>query len=292
MSGTSTCSMARSTKRVEPEVTAPSIAPALGIDLLKRQIKKGEELLQGGSIAESDYNAWQTLSNEVVVKAFGRNTDKHYSYAGAGPRAVVVVNQQSPAWYESRRRQRLAAKVEKLAAFVSVLELEIEVATPVQPGNLIALSSAPHNSKIFIVHGHDIHSRDEVAKFLDKLRLQPTILHEQPNKGRTVIEKFTDNSDVGFAVVLLTADDRGGAPTDTYRSQKARARQNVIFELGFFVGKLGRNRVCALYQHGVEIPSDYAGVVYIPLDERGAWRLALARELKSAEYDIDMNHAL
>jgi predicted nucleotide-binding protein len=260
--------------------------------LLRRQIKKGEELLKGGSIAESDYNAWQTLSNEVVVKAFGRNTDKHYSYAAAGPGAVVIVNQQSPAWYENRRRNRLTAKVEKLAAFVSVLELEIEVATPIQPANLIPLSSAPHNSDIFIVHGHDVHSRDEVSKFLEKLRLRPIILHEQPNKGRTIIEKFTDNTDVGFAVVLLTADDRGGAQADSVKSQKARARQNVIFELGFFVGKLGRNRVCALYQQGVEIPSDYAGVVYIPLDEAGAWRLALARELRSAEYDIDMNRAV
>ena len=73
---------------------------------------------------------------------------------------------------------------------------------------------------------------------------------------------------------------------------KARARQNVVFELGYFIGRLGRNRVCALYAEGVEIPSDYSGVVYTKLDASGAWRLELAKELKAAGLPVDMNLAL
>jgi predicted nucleotide-binding protein len=124
------------------------------------------------------------------------------------------------------------------------------------------------------------------------LDLNLIILHEQPNKGRTIIEKFQDYSDVAFAIVLLTADDRGGIADSQYDSQSLRARQNVIFELGYFIGKLGRNRVCALYSEGVEIPSDYSGVLFIKFDEAGAWRLAVAKEIKAAGIDIDMNKAL
>jgi predicted nucleotide-binding protein len=97
---------------------------------------------------------------------------------------------------------------------------------------------------------------------------------------------------VGFAVILLTADDRGGVKGAEYEKQQPRARQNVIFEFGYFIGKLGRNRVCALYAKGVEIPSDYSGVIYLELDDRGAWRLELAKELKAAQLPIDMNNAL
>ena len=282
--------MARSAKRAEPDILPPTISPDVGITLIKRQIEKGQGLLNAGAVGEDEYNAWVTLSEEVVVKAFGRNSDKHYSFLNAGPGAVVLMYQQPAAWYEDRRRKRLAAKISELTALVSVLELEIEVSVPHRHVEVPVLAAA--SSDVFIVHGHDGEVRNDIARFLEKLRLNAVILHEQPNKGRTLIEKFTDHANVGFAVVLLTADDRGGPYKDPYDAQKSRARQNVIFELGFFVGKLGRNRVCALYQQGVEIPSDYAGVIYILLDEVGAWRLALARELKSAGFDIDMNRAL
>lgn len=127
---------------------------------------------------------------------------------------------------------------------------------------------------------------------MEKFGLDVVILREQPNSGRTIIEKFIDFSDVGFSVVLLTGDDLGGAKETPHDKQKPRARQNVILELGFFLGKLGRKRVCALYQEGVEIPSDYDGVIFIPLDKNGAWHMLLARELKAAGLSIDLNKAL
>lgn len=117
------------------------------------------------------------------------------------------------------------------------------------------------------------------------------ILHEQPNQGRTVIEKFEGSADVDFAVVLLTPDDVGHI-ADGSDEPKPRARQNVIFELGYFVGRLGRSRVCALHKGGVEILSDYDGVIYVSMDDPQGWRLLLAREIKAAGIDVDLNRAM
>ena len=145
------------------------------------------------------------------------------------------------------------------------------------------------NSKVFVIHGHDEASREMVARFLKQLRLEPIILHEQANQGRTIIEKFEAHADVAFAVVLLTPDDVGALSGDKL---KPRARQNVILELGFFLGKLGRSKVCTLVKDDIEKPSDYDGVVYISLDDAGAWRLKLVGELKEAGLDVDANRAL
>jgi predicted nucleotide-binding protein len=152
--------------------------------------------------------------------------------------------------------------------------------------------SEPTGHRIFLVHGHDEAVIQTVARFLERLDQEVIILREQPNSGRTIIEKFEDYADVGFAVVILTGDDRGGTKDAKADDQKPRARQNVILELGYFLGRLGRDRVCVLYQEGVEIPSDYSGVLYTPLDKAGAWRLDLAKELKAAGLSVDMNKAL
>lgn len=152
----------------------------------------------------------------------------------------------------------------------------------------IALKQAL-SQKIFIVHGHDEGSRETVARFLERMGLEPIILHEQANQGRTVIEKVIANGDVGFAVVLLTPDDQGCAKDGKL---EPRARQNVLLELGYFIGRLGRDKVCALKRGVLEIPSDFAGVVWTAMDENSGWKLALARELAAAGYDIDMNRII
>jgi predicted nucleotide-binding protein len=132
--------------------------------------------------------------------------------------------------------------------------------------------------------------KESVARFLEKLGLTPVILHEQPNAGKTVIEKFEAHSDVGFAVVLLTPDDLGGSASSPDKLNH-RARQNVILELGYFIGKLGRAKVCALHKGGVEIPSDIHGVLYVPYDAGNGWRLSLASEIKAAGIAVDLNLA-
>lgn len=137
--------------------------------------------------------------------------------------------------------------------------------------------------RVFIVHGHDEAAKLSVARFLEQMKFEVVILHEQPNQGRTIIEKIEKNRDVGFVVVLLTPDDECVTNVGKCR----RARQNVILELGYFIAFLGRERVVALKKGEVELPSDVLGVVFNDFDDRGAWKLDLARELKAAGYHID-----
>ncbi len=145
-------------------------------------------------------------------------------------------------------------------------------------------------NEIFIVHGRDEGAKDKVARFLENLDLKPVILAEMPAKGRTIIEKFEQHAQVGYAIVLLTPDDAGSLQGDE-NDLKPRARQNVIFELGFFVGRLGRKHVCALTKGDVEIPSDYAGIEYIPFNDADGWKMGLIRELRSGGFKIDANQA-
>ena len=140
--------------------------------------------------------------------------------------------------------------------------------------------------RVFVVHGRDRGARETVARFLENLGLEPVILSETPAMGRTIIEKFEEHSQVGFAIVLLTPDDVGSL-RGYDREARPRARQNVIFELGFFVGRLGRGGVCALTRGDVEIPSDYAGVEYIHFDESDGWKEKLRRELETAGLPVD-----
>ena len=142
--------------------------------------------------------------------------------------------------------------------------------------------------KVFVVHGHDDGTKHSVARFIEKLGLEAIILHEQTSKGRTIIEKFEQQADVAFAVVLLTPDDIG-YPKMSPDEARPRARQNVVLELGYFVGKLDRSRVCCLVKGNVEIPTDYMGVVYVNIDEGDSWKLTLAREMRDADLPVDMN---
>lgn len=141
---------------------------------------------------------------------------------------------------------------------------------------------------VFIVHGHDEATLSKVARFLLEIGFSPVILHEQSNAGDTIIEKFERHSSTRYAVVLYTDCDVGASKAEP-ESMKDRARQNVVFEHGYLVSKLGRANVCALVKPGVEVPSDLSGVVYVVLDHPGAWRLQLARELRASGFLVDMN---
>ncbi len=143
---------------------------------------------------------------------------------------------------------------------------------------------------IFLVHGHDAGAKERVARFLERLGLRVTILHESVSRGKTLIEKVESYSGVTAAVVLLTPDDVGAALADRDHLQP-RARQNVIFELGYFCAKLGRARTIALADT-VELPSDLSGILHIPLDSAGSWRLELIRELRAAGLSVDANAVL
>lgn len=182
----------------------------------------------------------------------------------------------------------LLERINLLLANPKFSQSEIKQNSPLEKMDLSISSS----NEIFVVHGHNHGTLQTVARYIESLGCKSIILHEQPNLGRTIIEKFVENSKVGYAVVLLTADDRGGLVDLPFDQQKFRARQNVILELGFFMGKLGRERVCALCEENIEIPSDYSGVIYIAIDKLGAWKIQLAKELKHAGINIDTSKLL
>lgn len=154
------------------------------------------------------------------------------------------------------------------------------------------IKTLPKNNSVFIVHGHDEGLKEAVARFLEKIKVKPVILHEQINNGMTIIEKFEDFANrAGFAIVLMTPDDYG-YPSGHEELKKARPRQNVVLELGFFVAKLGRSKTLVLTKGDLELPSDFSGVVYESVDKGDGWKLKLAQELKSAGFDVDLNGAL
>ena len=161
---------------------------------------------------------------------------------------------------------------------------------PADPRSGESANADQMSNKVFLVHGRDDGTKARVARFLERIKLDPVVLQEMPNQGNTIIEKFEHYaSRVRFAVVLFTPDDVGSL-SDKTSSTQPRPRQNVVFELGYFVGKLGRDRTCALVKGNLEMLSDYSGVIYIPLDGDG-WQMHLIQELKSAGYDVDANDA-
>lgn len=159
-----------------------------------------------------------------------------------------------------------------------------------EPAQQATVTVAP--SRVFLVHGRDGGRMNQVARFLEtKVGLEVCILSEQPNRGRTIISKFEEEArGASYAVVLMTADDTGALKPELNNGaagdQEARARQNVILELGFFLGKLGLDRVCVLLSPGVVKPSDYDGVVWIPFDEQEGWQRKLVNELHAAEVPV------
>lgn len=147
--------------------------------------------------------------------------------------------------------------------------------------------SAKSKSKVFIVHGHEEGLKQSVARFLEKQGLKPIIINEQPSGSNTIIEQIEKYSDVDFAIVLMTGDDEGRKRGS--RKFNKRARQNVILELGYFLGKLGRKQVAVIYENEVEIPSDFSGILYIPYDSHDAWKIRLVKEMKTNGFTMDLN---
>jgi predicted nucleotide-binding protein len=280
--------MARRTTKTPPGPEIPrSLEPVKAIELLNRQITKAEELLQRGHLSWSDHSPWLNTTRDYLIRAFGS--------ASPNVNAVIYASSDIPshmgmseAESEKSRVSLLKNQIKMLRSCIEQLETEIEISSVSSLPSVSASSSESSSDRVFVVHGRDPGIKESVARFLEKLGLEPVILHEKPNEGRTIIEKFSDYSDVHFAVVLLTGDDEGRL-RGTEESLRPRARQNVILELGYFLGKLGRARVCAIYDEGVDIPSDYQGVIFVPLQPPERWRSDLVRELKAARFNVDAN---
>ncbi|WP_196374152.1 MULTISPECIES: TIR domain-containing protein, partial [Vibrio] len=150
------------------------------------------------------------------------------------------------------------------------------------------LDKSTMKNKVFIVHGHDELVKEKVARFIAQVGLDPIILHEQFSGSKTIIEKIEHYADQAcYAIVLYTPCDRGAKANE--KSPKYRARQNVVFEHGYFIGKLGRDKVTAVVKGDIELPNDFSGVVYEKFDDTDSWKLALAKEMRGGGCEIDLN---
>jgi predicted nucleotide-binding protein len=193
-----------------------------------------------------------------------------------------------------RKREAWQEGVDQLLNLLNTMEEELKLFQLTV--NKTSTQTQPRKSsrQIFIVHGHDEEMKQSVARTLSILEFDPIILHEKPNQGRTIIEKFTDYSEVSFAIVLLSPDDTARPRHSPPEDSKFRSRQNVILELGYFLGKLGRDRVVVIYrqEENFEMPSDYSGVLFVPFDSAGRWQFDLGKELRSCGYEVDANRLL
>jgi predicted nucleotide-binding protein len=250
---------------------------ALGQELLNRQFQPHHDDVRA---LEGDFITWDEFNEQLLRSRFSLpRVANEYRRMRVGFGGQLAPDREL--YY---LRSGLSSQIRKLASIrqqLPLYESEVAEASESKP-----LTGVIMGSKIFIVHGHDSAVKLEVAEFLQRITGErPIILHEMAASGsRTVIEKFEGYaSEAGFAVVLLTADDVGSAKGAA--TLNARARQNVVLELGFFFGKLGRSRVVALYEDGIELPSDISGVLYIPLS--GNWHTDLAKELRAAGIAID-----
>lgn len=190
-----------------------------------------------------------------------------------------------------RDRQYFAEQVTRAAALVDAAVYEVELMAegeqPEPAGGII-----PGPETVFLVHGHDGAAKHEVARFVERITGKPpVILDEQANRGQTLVEKFEAHATTAtYAIVLVTPDDLGRVRGTDPTADKPRARQNVVFELGYFFGKLGRHRVAVL-NSGVEKPSDVDGLVYIGYPA-GNWQVELAKELHAAGVSVNMTRLL
>ncbi|WP_331373237.1 nucleotide-binding protein [Sinorhizobium chiapasense] len=229
-----------------------------------------------------DWVAWKARIQGALGALFGENSAP-YKLMAAASKAQLLGNGKDQ--FENAKAHYLGA----LQAALEVLENDTF-------GELIKreVAVAPRDltNKVFVVHGHDEAAKNELEILLRDMGLEPIVLHRQADGGRTIIEKFEDHADVGFAFILLTPDEIAyvvseEAKPDHERAKEFRARPNVIWEFGYFVGRLSRKRTCCLHRGKMTLPSDLSGLIYKPFEkgvEEVAW--AIQKELKAAGYRL------
>lgn len=256
-----------------------------GEEIYNRQVQTRPQLEE----AKQNYYDWDDYNSELLKQSFNNEHNEYktdYDRVNSFYGIVIGGGQQRNELQEFK--EKLNNKLTNLRQLVAKIDLmKSDVPEQTISDKVSKVNSSETNNDIFIVHGHNNEVKINVARTLEKLGLNPIILHEQANAGKTIIEKFEEHSNVGFAIILLTDDDLGKAKKD--ENLNHRARQNVILEMGYFIGKLGRNRVCPLYTNGVELPSDLYGLLYTEIDSAENWKIKIAKELKAAGYEIDVN---
>lgn len=227
------------------------------------------------------FEAWHTRAQRFLLQKYGKDSLEYKKFDDTYFTFGVYVDDQD----EYDRLSKNACK-EGLETTIAIFETYLEELKEESDENhtVKKVVQLKNLSKIFIVHGHDEALKQEVARLIEKQNIEAIILSEKANKGKTIIEKLEENSDVGCAICLFTPDDAGKANKET--DYKARARQNVVLEAGFFMGKLGREHVVYIAKDGLEMPSDLQGVVYTNATN---WQVDLLKELKEMGYKVDFN---
>ena len=250
---------------------------------LKKLIEETDGLIKKDiTSADPEFAAWEMKVKRFISKKYGEESLEMKSFCNTIFSLPLFIMDKSD---EEINRDSINACHHVLNSTKAILETYLEELQDEENTNQSFSPGSPRDlSKIFIVHGHDGELKESVARVLEKQNIDPVILSEQTNNGLTIIEKFEKNSEVGGAICLFTADDIGRAKSEA--EPNPRARQNVLFETGFFMGKLGRDRVVILADSEVEIPSDLLGVVYT---NTNSWKFELLQELNSMGYNIDFN---
>jgi predicted nucleotide-binding protein len=285
--------MAKRTPPPKESVNLTADKKRRAISLLQRRIENLHNFDLGSVSSASDprlevqYQAVDT----TLVEIFGTDTIDYERYRRAlfSRTAFMSLMGRGPSLAEIR--QALEAKKQRtittLEGIIGRFREELEDSQESETALKDTTAERTQTRRVFVVHGRDDGTREAVARFLERIGFEPIILHEQANRGRTVIEKVEAHGDVSFAVVLLTPDDEGCLKGET---PQPRPRQNVLLELGYFIGRLGRSNVCALKAGEIELPSDFGGVVWETFDGAdGGWKQKLAKELQAAGYEIDWN---
>jgi predicted nucleotide-binding protein len=257
----------------------------LGEELSKRNI----QTVQDFEKLKHDYSLWHDYNLELLKQSFNEPYNeyrKSYDQVGSWGGIFLGGGRTSPAQEVKEFNDKFNSKIDNLKKLVQKADLLKSV--EVEPIIAIKDDQQLNKSQVFIVHGHDDAAKNKTARFIEKLGLKPIILHEQASGSMTVIEKIEAYSNVGFGIVIYTPCDIG-AKKDNNPDLKSRARQNVVFEHGFLIGKIGRENVCALVKDNLETPNDISGVVYVKMDDEDAWHIKIARELRNSGYEIDMN---
>ena len=244
---------------------------------LKELIADTDFLIGHGVLPSAPaFQAWHTNVERYLIKVYGQNSFEHNNFSKTRfyPSAYVTNADVVRCCEAGLRATKLI-----LQEYLKELEETNGGIAPEFPSSITSTFT-----KVFIVHGHDGELKQAVARIIEKQGIEAIILSEQANKGRTIIEKFEDYSDVGGAICLFTADDYGRAKKDI--TDSTRARQNVVLETGYFMGKLGRSKVVVVAENGLELPSDMQGIVYT---DKNNWQFDVLKELKAIGYTIDYN---
>jgi len=247
---------------------------AKGNELMQKQIGTSDQYYQ----LSKDFNDWDDYNEELLKRSFNKTQNEYFQDYNDCAMMLGIDDvlyrrdTDSPTYKLYHLRKTIDLKTTVLSQLIVKLPLIAQDKSL----SLKPTQEMGKSNKCFIIHGHNETKKLELARFLEvELKIETTILHEKPNIGRTIIEKFEDYSGVDFAVALWTADDEGKSKMESDLTD--RARQNVIFETGYFIGKLGRKRVIVLYENSIEIPSDYLGVIFIRIADN--WKNDLRREI-------------